>query len=382
MKRTSHILVENNDPSAAIRGFLASLLALDSVDAVLTPGRRPSKGTVMPALIVDPEQLEQADPCSPAFMMNGARLVSRLTRKTPGGKIIAVLRPCEIRAVKELVKLKQAESDGLILLGIDCPGAVGNRDFRAIAAENPDGLSNRFLSAMIPDARTEFEGRPIAEACRACEFPVPDGADIAIGLYGADLNGKLLVQSNTPAGADILNDISAPESEAPADRKAAVNKVRDARVAYRDVMFEKTAQQVNSFGKLADYFAECVNCYNCRVACPVCYCRECVFNTDVFDHEPFRYLQWAERQGSIRMPADTAFYHLTRLAHMSMACVGCGQCSNACPNDIPVMEVFRLTAHRTQAAFDYEAGRNIEEPPPLSVFSENEFTGIVGITKR
>ncbi len=381
MKRTSHILVENNDPSAAIRRFLASLLALDSVDAVLTP-RWLSEKTVMPALINDPDQLEQADPCSPAFMMNSAKLVSRLTRKTPGGKIVAVLRPCEIRAVKELVKLKQAETDGLILLGIDCPGALGNRDFQALAAEGTEGLGNRFLRGVIPDAPAEFEGRPISEACKACEFPVPDGADILIGLYGADLNEKLPVQSNTPSGNDLLDDISAPESEEPADRKAAVDKVTKARTARRDAMFEKTAEQVNNLDKFADYFANCVNCYNCRVACPVCYCRECVFNTNVFDHEPFRYLQWAKRRGGVRLPADTAFYHLTRLAHMSTACVGCGQCSNACPNDIPVMEVFRLTAHRTQAAFDYEAGRNIEEPPPLSVFSENEFTGIVGITKR
>jgi formate dehydrogenase subunit beta len=61
------------------------------------------------------------------------------------------------------------------------------------------------------------------------------------------------------------------------------------------------------------------------------------------------------------------------MAHMSMACVGCGQCSNACPNDIPVMELFRTVAARTQASFDYEPGRSLEEPPPLSVFKEDEF---------
>ena len=79
------------------------------------------------------------------------------------------------------------------------------------------------------------------------------------------------------------------------------------------------------------------------------------------------------------MPTDTVFYHITRLAHMSTACVGCGQCSNACPNDIPVMELFRTVAQRTQAAFDYEAGRDINESPPLSVFREEEFQDVVGI---
>ena len=79
------------------------------------------------------------------------------------------------------------------------------------------------------------------------------------------------------------------------------------------------------------------------------------------------------------MPTDTVFYHVTRLAHMSTACVGCGQCSNACPNDIPVMELFRTIAQDTQRAFDYQAGRSFEEAPPLSVFREDEFPEVVGI---
>ena len=115
------------------------------------------------------------------------------------------------------------------------------------------------------------------------------------------------------------------------------------------------------------------------MACPVCYCKECVFVTDVFNHEPAQYLRWAQRKGAVKMPTDTVFYHLTRLTHMSTACVGCGQCSNACPNDIPVMELFRLVAHRTQEAFAYEAGRNVAEKPPLSEFKEDEFQEVVGL---
>ena len=79
------------------------------------------------------------------------------------------------------------------------------------------------------------------------------------------------------------------------------------------------------------------------------------------------------------MPTDTVFYHITRMAHMSTACIGCGQCSNACPNDIPVMELFRTVSHHTQQAFEYQPGRSIEDDPPLSVFREDELTDIVGI---
>jgi len=65
---------------------------------------------------------------------------------------------------------------------------------------------------------------------------------------------------------------------------------------------------------------------------------------------------------------------------MSTACVGCGQCSNACPNDIPVAELFMTISQRTQKAFDYQAGRSLDEKPPLSVFKEDEFEEVVGIT--
>ena len=144
-------------------------------------------------------------------------------------------------------------------------------------------------------------------------------------------------------------------------------------------MFAQTREATESLEKLTAYFASCINCYNCRVACPVCYCKECVFVTDVFNHDPSQYLRWASRKGMIKMPTDTLFYHITRLAHMSTACVGCGQCSNACPNDIPVMELFRTVAHGTQQAFEYEAGRSLEQEPPLSTFREDEFPEVVGI---
>ena len=81
------------------------------------------------------------------------------------------------------------------------------------------------------------------------------------------------------------------------------------------------------------------------------------------------------------MPADTVFYHLTRLVHMSTACVGCGQCSNACPSEIPLAELFRATAIRTQRAFGYEAGLDPNAPPPMTVFREQEFVEVVGLSE-
>ena len=43
------------------------------------------------------------------------------------------------------------------------------------------------------------------------------------------------------------------------------------------------------------------------------------------------------------------------------------------------MEVFRTVSRKTQKAFNYEAGRDIDEKPPLSEFREDEFTDVVGL---
>ncbi len=104
--------------------------------------------------------------------------------------------------------------------------------------------------------------------------------------------------------------------------------------------------------------------------------------TDVFDHQPYQYMQWAKRKGQIKLPSDTMFYHLTRMAHIGLTCVGCGQCSQACPHDIPLVELFRTVAHTAQKAFSYEAGRSLNESLPLSVFEEDEYEGVVGITSK
>jgi formate dehydrogenase (coenzyme F420) beta subunit len=379
MAKTLKLETKGKEIGTAIETLLSALLEMEEISAVLVPRRLPMKNTVMPTLITQPDHLQGVDPLSPAFPLNGAKILSRLTRKPFPGKVAAVMRPCEIRAFIELVKLNQGSFENLIIIGSDCLGAFSNTDYLKWGEENPVPTSREYIEATIKGAGTEAGDRHLATACRACEQPVPHHADILIGLFGVDPADHLLLQAQTPAGEEITGRLNLQEMPAPAERRTRIEALIRARTAYRDAMFERTREAIDSIEKLTAYLAGCVNCYNCRVACPVCYCKECVFVTDVFCHDPSQYLNWAERKGAIKMPTDTVFYHLTRLAHMSTACVGCGQCSNACPNGIPVMELFRLVADRTQKGFGYAAGRDLEEKPPLSEFREHELEEVVGI---
>ena len=130
--------------TASLQAFLQSLLSLDDIRALLVPLRLPVNQTVMPALVTDSEALAQAAPLAPVFPLNAARLAARLTRKSPGGKIAAVLRPCEIRAFIELVKLKQGRTDELVLIGIDCAGACPNRIFTNFSRAHSAATDDEF----------------------------------------------------------------------------------------------------------------------------------------------------------------------------------------------------------------------------------------------
>jgi formate dehydrogenase subunit beta len=379
MASTFRLDMNNGDRVAAIRGFLQQQLTQQAVAAVLVTQHLPGKSMVMPTLVTAAERLDGADPLAPCFPINAARIASRLARKPMGARWAAVLRPCEIRAFIELVKLKQARTEDVVLISFDCLGAFQNKDFLRFAGPDSAAATPEFLKRALAGERFDPD---LAPACRACEFPVPPHSDIHIGLLGADENGPLTVEGRSPAGRELIAAAGLAGFEAPAHWKSAVNALAAQRAAYRDEMFSRTEAAIGGIDQAGVYFGNCINCYNCRVACPVCYCKECVFVTDVFNHEPSQYLQWAGRQGVLKMPTDTLFYHLTRLAHMSTACVGCGQCSNACPNEIPVMEVFRTVSRYTQEAFGYEAGRSLEEAPPLSLFKESEFPEVVGIGRR
>ena len=247
-------------------------LETEAIQSLLVPQRLPMKNMVMPTLVSDPDHLTGVDPLSPAFAMNAAKIVARLTRKPMGATIAAVMRPCEIRAFVELVKLKQGRTEELILIGMDCLGTLPNKDYFRLVQQNP-AVSTVELCRHVLDAKgTDFGGFDPAPACKACEYPVADHADILIGLYGMDIDQALLVYSRTDAGDQILQQLNLSAADEPRARQDAVDAVVKQRRTYRDDMFGKTRQATDSLEKMSAYFATCVNCYNCRVACSVCYC--------------------------------------------------------------------------------------------------------------
>jgi formate dehydrogenase subunit beta len=352
--------VENGDALAAVQTLLKRLLEAGVVEAVMVPLRE-HNGAVMPALVSQPERLDDADPLAPVLSVNGARLVSALSVRPPRGRIAVVLRSCEIRALIELVKLQQASLDDLVIVGLDCAGTYEQTRFAQMRQENPQAEFWRELFAQ------PLVERPLRDACLMCEKPLPENAAIVIQLFGADLNSALPIS--------LPDDLAEKLGISPADGAGSADRATEliaARMQRRDANFAEIRQQLAEVDGLADLFATCIRCHNCMVNCPICYCKTCLFRTPAFDHQPAQYMTWALRKGAARLPSDTLLFHMTRLNHMSTSCVGCGMCTDACPSDIPVGRVFRAVAEKTQAIFEYVPGRSVEDPLPVTTFREDE----------
>ncbi len=366
--RTS-IPVENENVVAAIQGFLRQLLTADVVDALLVPMETPY-GVVTPALVSDPDLLDSANPLAPVMGVNAAPLAGRVSVREPRDRVGVVLRPCEFRALIELVKLQQASLDDLVTIAIDC---LGTYDVNVYAElRNGGGVD---LEAYLATGRTgelaPVEGLVFRDGCQMCEKPQAEGADITFELFGADLSDGIPVSLPD----DMAETLGLTAAEVKAQRSEVIEKVVAARTQVRDQRFAEIRERLDEEG-VEGVFGSCIRCHNCMTVCPICYCKTCLFNSQVFDHEPVQYANWARRKGAYRMPADTILFHLTRLNHMVLSCIGCGLCSSDCPADLPVAAVFRAIGQETQDIFDYEPGRDVEEPLPLITFEEEEWMDV------
>ena len=359
-----------DDTLAAVQGFLKRLLETDVVDALLVPLETPS-GTLTPALVSDPEMLDAADPLAPVMGLNAARLAGYVSIREPRGRVGVVLRSCELRALTELVKLKQASLDDMVIIGVDCLGTYDVSDYVAMSKNGSLDRSALLATAqsgdLVPQGDYTFR-----DACQMCEKPHVEQADITLALFGADLSSgiPLLVSD------EIAEKLGLEEAEGDGkQRDDVVKRLVEARTQVRDTRFAEIHQQLEEEG-VEGVFAACVCCHNCMTVCPICYCKTCLFKSPVFDHEPMQYMNWAQRKGAYRLPADTMLFHLTRLNHMVLSCIGCGMCTSDCPADLPVGRVFRAIGQQVQEVFDYEPGRDVEEPLPLITFQENEWTEV------
>jgi len=374
MAKQAVLKVSEGRTEEAIIGFLKTLLAKGVVEAVVIPKGVPSGDGFVQTLIRDPEKLSGVCVLSPTMPVQSSKVASHLTIKNLGKKVAAVLKACEIRAIVELTKFLQVKSDNLYLIGIDCPGTFEVPDYAKMFQEGKggEGLVKGLVKGMAKGETPLIDGYTFRTACQMCEYPVPQ-ADIVLKLFGYPTDQEIGVEIGERLKEEIEEKgILSFSGNEPSLRKEVLNRVVAKRTEKRDALFKEFKDMVKDLRSLLDRFSTCIRCHNCMVACPICYCKECVFRTAVFEHEGDQFLRWADRKGGIRMPTDTLIFHLIRMSHMVTSCIGCGLCDSACPSRLPVATLFRSVGDRIQKMFQYVPGRDVKETPPVATFKEEE----------
>jgi formate dehydrogenase subunit beta len=374
MAKHAAVKVKEGRIEEAMIGFLKSLLEKGVVESIILPKGLPSKDGFVQTLIHDPKMLDGVCILSPTMPVQSARVVSNLTIKNLGKKVGAVLKACEIRAIVELTKFLQVKPENLYMIGVDCPGTFEVYDYAKMAQEGKGGeeLTKILLKGMEKGESNPPSGYAFRTACQMCEYPVP-GGDIVLRLFGYPSEKEVGIEVAERLEKEIEEKgILTYSGNEPANRSEVINKVIARRSKKRDALFEEFRGVVKDLRSFLDRFSTCIRCHNCMVACPICYCKECVFRTAIFEHEGDQFLRWADRKGGIRMPTDTMMFHIIRLSHMVTSCIGCGLCDSACPSRLPVATLFRSVGDRIQKILNYVPGRDAKEVPPVAAFREDE----------
>lgn len=362
-KSKGAVIPVKSNINKTIIDFLENSLDKGVFDAVIIPMKVPAGDSFVYVLVKDKSLLKDAFPLPPVMFVQGAKAVSSVTRLGEGNmKIAAIMRPCEIRATLEIAKLGQTNLENITLIGFDCPGVLPTSDFLG----DPDkGMK------LFEDAAKKWDDKIMRPVCQICDKSSMLSGDLHIGTLGAKKD-TFLVISNTEKGNEIMDKLGLALKENIDSWQDKVKTISDQKREKRRKANKDLKSKIGGIENLLDTYSQCINCHNCMRVCPVCVCRLCYFDSDKVKHPPEDYLQRAESKGSIRFLPDTTLFHMGRMMHMSLSCVSCGSCEDACPVSIPVAQIFSMIADETQGLFDYVSGRSLDEPIPLISYKEEE----------
>jgi len=104
-------------------------------------------------------------------------------------------------------------------------------------------------------------------------------------------------------------------------------------------------------------FSKCIKCYGCRNACPVCFCKECLMENNLFTTPG-------------ELPVQFPSFHFVQRYHHAAQCIECGECELACPMDIPLRLISQVLLKQVKELFDYVPGMDPGQECPLYTIKE------------
>ena len=249
--------------------------------------------------------------------INLARYVDRTDKQS---KIGIIAKGCVSRALVQLIYEKQLNRNNLYIIGLNCGGMVDRRRI-----ENEVG-NKEILKWEEKEKEVIVKGKGFEKSfkkdeymnylCKACKFPVPPVYDELIG-------------GNEPKKTIDQN--------------------------YEDLVELESISPDQKWEYFTNIMKNCIRCYACRQACPLCYCAECFCDQS----QPI----WFGKSTEL---SDISIFHLVRAMHLTGRCISCGDCNTVCPVGIDLIPLTRKLEKIVKERFNFDAGLDLEKVPPLS----------------
>jgi len=242
------------------------------------------------------------------------------------GKIGIVAQGCVSRNLAGLIQENQFKREDLYIIGVVSPGMVDRRKVQA-----------RFSGKVITEVAED--GEDLVVKGRGFEERVPKKEVKRDNCYtcmhrNPVIFDEMIGEKETDSFGGELDKVAAPWEKLTADER------------YRE---------------FKDTLKDCIRCYACRDACPLCYCHVCF----VDETQP----QWC---GKTQDEADVETFHLLRAFHCAGRCTDCGACESACPQGIKMRRLTTKIEKDIRQMYGYEPGMNPEATPPMSVYRPND----------
>ncbi len=302
-----------------IRELSAQLLREDKVDMVIGFRKGSLPMSNEPCMVKNPgdaDKLVWDSNC-------GVNLASYLTDRKERIGIIA--KGCDSRNINTHIIENKIKREQLTIIGVPCTGMIDKRkvsnsvDFDIIEVIEE---ADKVIVKGAGSEQTFDKKEVLRKNCEVCIHPNPV-------VYDEMVAEKV----------DINQDV---------DRYADVREVEEMDSDDRWQYFE-------------DLLSNCIRCYACRNACPLCYCPTCF----VDESQP----QWL---GKSTNATDTRGFHFLRAYHCAGRCTDCGSCETVCPMGINMRAFTKKLEKDCLENFEWQAGLNTEQRPPLDSFNPSD----------